>query len=223
MRHGESEWNKEGRFTGWRDISLSEKGKEEAKLAGRALKENALSFSFCYTSLLKRAILSLWIILEEMDLMWVPFNSSWTLNERHYGALQGMKKVEVEKKFGKEQVFLWRRSYEVAPPPLSEIDSFHPKNDVKYKKCLHCTFPSTESLKQTEERLIPYWESHILRSLKTEGNVFIVAHGNSLRALSKYIEKISDQDISQFNIPTGKPFVYEFDENRFLLRKYDVC
>ncbi len=213
LRHGESIWNKENRFTGWTDVDLSDKGKEEAKEAGRILKEEGYTFDVAYTSVLKRAIRTLWIVLDEMDLMWIPVYRSWRLNERHYGALQGLNKAETAKKYGEEQVLIWRRSYDVAPPALDKSDERYPGNFPMYKDLDEKDIPLTEHLKATVERFLPYWNETIAPSLKQGKKVIIAAHGNSLRALVKHLDSISDEDIVKLNIPTGIPLVYELDEN----------
>ncbi len=220
LRHGESVWNKENRFTGWTDVGLSKRGEEEAKTAGQTLRERGFSFDVAFTSVLKRAIKTLWIVLEEMDLMWIPVHNSWRLNERHYGALQGLNKAETAAKHGMEQTQIWRRSYDVPPPPLSFDDPRHPRFDPRYRKLPPHVLPATESLKDTVERFLPYWHEHISPVLRAGERVIIVAHGNSLRALVKYLDRISDQEIVGLNIPTGIPLVYELDEDLRPLRHY---
>ncbi len=220
LRHGESTWNKENRFTGWIDVALSEKGEQEAKTAGLLLKQNGFVFDVAYTSLLKRAIKTLWIVLEDMELMWIPVNLSWRLNERHYGALQGLNKSETATKFGEQQVLLWRRSYDVRPPALDKSDSRYPGNDPKYKDLPEKCLPLTECLKDTTTRFLPYWKETIAPAVKSGQNVIIVAHGNSLRALVKHLDQISDQQIVKLNIPTGIPLVYELDNNLLPLKHY---
>lgn len=210
LRHGESVWNNENRFTGWTDVDLSEKGLAEAKRAGKVLREMNYTFDIAYTSLLKRAIRTLWIALDEMDLMWIPVYHSWRLNERHYGALQGLNKAETAAKFGEQQVMSWRRSYDVRPPALDKSDPRNPSNDPRYKN--EVDIPLTECLKDTVERFLPYWQEKIVPSLKEDKKVLIVAHGNSLRALVKYINNLSENEIPSLNIPTGIPLVYELDE-----------
>ncbi|MCX8071684.1 MAG: 2,3-diphosphoglycerate-dependent phosphoglycerate mutase [Candidatus Binatia bacterium] len=220
LRHGESVWNKENRFTGWTDVGLSERGIEEAKLAGQTLLEHGFRFDVAFTSVLKRAIKTLWIVLEEMDLMWIPVHKSWRLNERHYGALQGLNKAETAAKHGLEQTQIWRRSYDVAPPPLSADDPRHPRFDPRYQKLRPEELPSTESLKDTVQRFLPYWHEHIAPSVRAGEQVIIAAHGNSLRALVKYLDEISDQDIVGLNIPTGVPLVYELNDELRPIRHY---
>lgn len=220
LRHGESIWNKENRFTGWTDVDLSEKGIEEAKSAGQILKNSGYTFDLAFTSLLKRAIRTLWIVLDEMDLMWIPVYKSWRLNERHYGALQGLNKSEMAEKFGEEQVLIWRRSYDVPPPPLEKTDQRYPGNDPRYSDLSPNEIPATECLKDTVARFLPYWQQHILPMVKEEKRIIIVAHGNSLRALVKILDHISDEEIVHLNIPTGIPFVYELDKNLKPLRPY---
>ncbi len=212
LRHGESLWNKENRFTGWTDVDLSEKGIMEAKQAGDLLKKEGFAFEYAFTSVLKRAIRTLWIVLDHMDLMWIPVERSWRLNERHYGALQGLNKKETAKKYGEEQVYIWRRSYDVPPPPLTEDDPRWPGRDPRYKGLKKEEIPFTECLKDTVNRFIPYWNERMLPVLKEKDTVIIAAHGNSLRALVKYLDNISDDEIPKLNIPTGVPLVYEFNE-----------
>jgi 2,3-bisphosphoglycerate-dependent phosphoglycerate mutase len=220
LRHGESIWNKENRFTGWTDVDLSEKGVSEAKEAGRILKEQGFSFDIAFTSVLKRAIKTLWITLEEMDLMWIPVFRSWRLNEKHYGALQGLNKAETAKKYGEEQVLQWRRAYDIQPPPLQESDPRHPVNDPRYKELDKKDRPATECLKDTVERFLPHWHETIVPVLETGKRVLISAHGNSLRALVKYLDNIADQDIVNLNIPTGMPLVYELDKDLKAVKNY---
>jgi 2,3-bisphosphoglycerate-dependent phosphoglycerate mutase len=220
LRHGESIWNKENKFTGWIDVDLSEKGIEEAKEAGRLLKKEGYMFDVAFTSVLKRAIRTLWILLDEMDLMWIPVYNSWRLNERHYGALQGLNKSETAKKFSEEQVLIWRRSYDVPPPALKKSDPNYPGNVPRYKDINEKEIPLTECLKDTVERFVPYWKYSIAPAIKSGKRVLISAHGNSLRALVKYLDKISDKDIVQLNIPTGIPLVYELDKNLTPIKHY---
>jgi 2,3-bisphosphoglycerate-dependent phosphoglycerate mutase len=210
LRHGESIWNKENRFTGWMDVGLSEKGMEEALEAGRVLLKEGYVFDVAYTSLLKRAIKSLWVVLEKMDLLWIPVYRSWRLNERHYGALQGLNKAETAEKHGMEQVQLWRRSYDIRPPALTPDDPRYPGKDPRYADLKPEELPLTECLKDTVVRSLPYWHETIAPAVKTGKRVLIVAHGNSLRALVKYVDRISDDEIVGLNIPTGIPLVYEF-------------
>jgi 2,3-bisphosphoglycerate-dependent phosphoglycerate mutase len=213
LRHGESTWNKENRFTGWTDVDLSEKGIEEAKEAGRILKQEGYTFDIAFTSVLKRAIRTLWIVLDEMDLMWIPVVRHWRLNERHYGALQGLNKAEMAEKYGEEQVHLWRRSYDVPPPPLEITDERWPGHDPRYKSLDPKDIPQSESLKDTVKRFLPYWHETIAPTVKSGQRAIVVAHGNSLRALVKYLDNISDEEIPGLNIPTGIPLVYEFDDD----------
>ena len=220
LRHGESTWNKENRFTGWTDVALSEKGVQEAKTAGLLLKQNGFVFDVAYTSLLKRSIKTLWIVLEDMDLMWIPVNLSWRLNERHYGALQGLNKSETASKFGEQQVLLWRRSYDVRPPALDKSDSRYPGHDLRYRSLPEKYLPLSECLKDTVMRFLPYWDETIAPAVESGQNVIIVAHGNSLRALVKHLDHISDQQIVELNIPTGIPLVYELDNNLLPLKHY---
>ena len=210
-RHGESEWNLENRFTGWADVGLSPKGEQEAKDAGLTLKHEQLSFDLAYTSVLKRATRTLWIMLEEMSLTWIPVINAWELNERHYGALQGLNKSQVAAEYGEEQVQIWRRSYDTPPPALNDDDERHPRFEIRYASV--SDLPASESLKDTLLRVKPYWQTKIIPSLLGNQDVLIVAHGNSLRAMVKMIENISDEEIVDFNIPTGIPLAYEFNEN----------
>jgi 2,3-bisphosphoglycerate-dependent phosphoglycerate mutase len=212
LRHGESVWNKENRFTGWTDVDLSEAGREEAATAGRLLRAEGLVFDVAYTSLLKRAIRTCWIALDELDLLWIPVFRSWQLNERHYGALQGLNKAETAAKHGEHQVKIWRRSYDIPPPPLGPDDPRHPSRDPRYASLPPAALPVTESLKDTVDRFLPYWEETIAPAIREGQRVLIAAHGNSLRALVKYLDGISDQDIVELNIPTGVPLVYELDD-----------
>ena len=209
-RHGQSIWNLENKFTGWTDVDLTDTGVAEAKKAAHLLKEQGYSFDLCYTSVLKRAIRTLWIILRESDQMWVPVKRSWRLNERHYGRLQGLNKKETAEKYGDEQVFTWRRSYDTPPPQLPSNDPRHPMNDPRYAEA--SPLPTGESLKNTKERVLPYWENEIVPELKKGKKIIIAAHGNSLRALIKHIDNVSDEDICKLNIPTGIPLVYELEE-----------
>ena len=220
LRHGESTWNKENRFTGWTDVDLSDKGVQEAKTAGLLLKQNGFIFDVAYTSLLKRAIKTLWIVLEDIELMWIPVNLSWRLNERHYGALQGLNKAETAAKFGEQQVLLWRRSYDVRPPALDKSDNRYPGNDPRYKGLPEKYLPLTECLRDVVARFLPYWNETIAPAVKSGQNVIIVAHGNSLRALVMYLDQISDKEILELNIPTGIPLVYELDNNLRPLKHY---
>lgn len=213
IRHGQSAWNKENRFTGWTDVPLSEQGINEALQAGKLLKEEGFVFDVAYTSTLKRAIKTLWIVLEELDQMWIPVVKDWHLNERHYGALQGYNKAEMAERVGEAQVKLWRRSYDVPPPALTADDPRYPGSDPRYAKLSADELPLTECLKDTVARVLPYWNNVICPDIKAGKQVIIAAHGNSLRALVKYLDNISDQDIVGLNIPTGIPLLYELDEN----------
>ena len=220
LRHGESTWNKENRFTGWTDVDLTREGVAEARNAGRLLRENGFIFDFAHTSVLKRAIRTLWITLDEMDLMWTPINLSWRLNERHYGALQGLNKAETAAKYGDEQVLIWRRSYDVRPPALTLDDERYPGQDLRYRNLTEQDIPLTECLKDTVARFLPYWKESIEPQIQAGGRIIIAAHGNSLRALVKHLDEISDQDILNCNIPTGVPLVYELDNNLRPIRSY---
>lgn len=220
LRHGESIWNKENRFTGWTDVDLTPKGQEEARTAGRLLQENGFIFDVAYTSVLKRAIRTLWITLDQMDQMWVPINLSWRLNERHYGALQGLNKAETATRYGEKQVLLWRRGYDIQPPALTIDDKRYPGFDPRYSNVSKQDIPLTESLKDTVTRFLPFWIQTIAPQVKAGQRAIIVAHGNSLRALIKYLDNISDQDILNYNIPTGIPLVYELDDNLKPMRNY---
>ena len=219
LRHGESVWNKENRFTGWTDVDLSENGVKEAEKAGKLLKEKGFTFDVSFTSVLKRANRTLEIVLKEMNLN-IPVNYSYRLNERHYGALQGLNKDEMRKKFGEEQVHIWRRSYDVRPPELTKDDERYPGNDPKYKDLTQEELPLTECLKDTLERVLPYYNNEIKKHLENKENVLVVAHGNSLRSIIKYLENISDADIMSVEIPTGVPYVYELDDNLNIKEKY---
>ena len=210
LRHGESVWNKENRFTGWTDVELSERGIEEARAAGRAMKKAGLDFDLCFTSLLKRAIKTLWLSLEEMDRMWLPVEHSWRLNERHYGGLQGLNKAETAAKYGDEQVFIWRRSFDTPPPALETGDPRLAADDPRYAGMKPL---ATESLKDTIARTLPYWHERIAPQVKAGKRVLIAAHGNSLRGLVKYLDNVSDAEITKVEIPTGRPLVYDLDEN----------
>jgi 2,3-bisphosphoglycerate-dependent phosphoglycerate mutase len=220
LRHGESVWNRENRFTGWTDVPLSDKGVQEAREAGRLLREGGYAFDIAYTSVLKRAIKTLWIVLEEMDLMWIPVVGNWRLNERHYGALQGLNKSEAAKELGEEQVKLWRRSFDVPPPALKKDDARHPCHDPKYASFHPEDLPSTECLKDTIARFLPYAQENISPAIRSGKRVLLVAHGNTLRGLIKYAEKISDKDIAELNIPTAIPMVYEVEDNMKPIRRY---
>ncbi|MEQ1908196.1 MAG: 2,3-diphosphoglycerate-dependent phosphoglycerate mutase [Vicinamibacterales bacterium] len=211
LRHGESTWNKENRFTGWTDVDLSDRGREEAAEAGRLLKEGGYVFDQAYVSVLKRAIRTLWITLDGLDQMWIPVEKSWRLNERHYGALQGLNKAETAAEHGDAQVLIWRRSYDIPPPPLAADDERHPARDARYAGLAPADLPLTESLKETVARFLPYWHGTIAPSIKAGKRVLVAAHGNSLRALVKYLDNIAESDIVELNIPTGIPLVYELD------------
>jgi 2,3-bisphosphoglycerate-dependent phosphoglycerate mutase len=220
LRHGESEWNRENRFTGWTDVALDEKGIQEAAAAGRTLRQEGYVFDVAYTSMLSRAIKTLWIVLEEMDLMWIPVHRSWHLNERHYGALQGLNKAETAERHGAEQTIIWRRSYDVPPPALSSDDERYPGKDPRYADLSPDQVPLTECLKDTVARFLPYWHQSIAPDVKGGKRVLIAAHGNSLRALVKYLDNVSDEDIVGINIPTGIPQVYELDDDLTPIRHY---
>ncbi|MCC6695189.1 MAG: 2,3-diphosphoglycerate-dependent phosphoglycerate mutase [Candidatus Hydrogenedentes bacterium] len=213
LRHGQSTWNLENRFTGWTDVDLSELGVKEASDAGKLLRADGFEFDLVYTSVLKRAIRTMWIALDELDQMWLPVIRHWRLNERHYGALQGLNKAETAAKHGEEQVKIWRRAYDIAPPPLEETDERYPGKDRRYAELSKSELPLTESLKDTVARFVPYWQDTIAPQVKTGKRVLIVAHGNSLRALVKHLDNISDKDIIELNIPTGIPLMYELDAN----------
>ncbi|WP_024870769.1 2,3-diphosphoglycerate-dependent phosphoglycerate mutase [Tolumonas lignilytica] len=220
IRHGESVWNQENRFTGWTDVELSAKGIEEAHQAGKLLKAEGYTFDHAYTSVLKRAIATLWYIQEEMGLEWIPVEKDWHLNERHYGALQGLNKAETAQQYGDEQVLLWRRGFAVTPPVLTEQDERFPGHDPRYSKLSKEQLPLTESLAITIERVLPYWTNVIQPRVASGERVIIAAHGNSLRALVKHLDGISEKDILELNIPTGVPLVYEFDDNMNPIRHY---
>jgi 2,3-bisphosphoglycerate-dependent phosphoglycerate mutase len=220
LRHGESTWNKENRFTGWTDVDLTEQGIAEAKSAGKALRDAGFKFDVAYTSVLKRAIRTLWLVQDEMDFMWIPVHRSWRLNERHYGALQGLNKAEMAAKFGDEQVLVWRRSYDIPPPALETTDPRYPGNDPRYEHLDPRDLPRTECLKDTVARFLPYWRQTIAPSVAAGEKVIIVAHGNSLRALVKYLDDVGDAEIVALNIPTGIPLVYELDDDLKPLRHY---
>jgi len=220
LRHGESTWNKENRFTGWTDVDLSERGREEAAEAGRLLKDGGYVFDKAYVSVLKRAIRTLWIALDRLDQMWLPVEKNWRLNERHYGALQGLDKAETAAKHGDDQVKIWRRSYDIPPPPLTADDERHPSRDSRYGALTSSELPLTESLKDTVARFLPYWHGTIAPSVKAGQKILVAAHGNSLRALVKYLDNVSDAEIVELNIPTGIPLVYELDDHLKPLRHY---
>ncbi len=220
IRHGESTWNKENRFTGWTDVDLSEKGRQEAKEGGQVLKAEGFAFDVAYTSVLKRAIRTLWTVLDEMDLMWIPVHRSWRLNERHYGALQGLNKSETADKYGEDQVKIWRRSYDIPPPVLTPDDPRYPGHDPRYKGLSQEELPLTECLKDTVARFLPLWHETIAPAIKSGQKVLIAAHGNSLRALVKYLDNIPENEIVELNIPTGMPLVYELDDDLKPLKHY---
>ena len=220
LRHGESTWNKENRFTGWTDVDLSEKGVAEAIEAGQVLKREGYVFDIAYTSVLKRAIRTLWLTLDGMDLMWIPVRRDWRLNERHYGALQGLNKSETAEKFGEAQVKIWRRSYDTQPPVLEQSDERYPGSDPRYAGLTIEELPLTECLKDTVARFLPYWHDTIAPAVKSGKRVLIAAHGNSLRALVKYLDNISEDDIVGLNIPTGMPLVYELDDDLKPIKSY---
>jgi 2,3-bisphosphoglycerate-dependent phosphoglycerate mutase len=220
LRHGESEWNKENKFTGWTDVDLSDKGLAEAKAAGKTLLAEGYTFDVAFTSVLKRAIRTLWLTLDGMDLMWIPVHRTWRLNERHYGDLQGLNKAETAAKFGEAQVKIWRRAYDIAPPPLETTDARFPGKDRRYADLKPSDLPATECLKDTVVRFLPAWHEQIAPVIKSGKRVLIAAHGNSLRALVKYLDNVSDADIVERNIPTGVPLVYELDANLKPLKNY---
>lgn len=220
LRHGESIWNKENRFTGWKDVDLTERGVNEAIEAGRVLKKEGFQFRLAYSSYLTRAIRTLLLALEEMDLLWIPVYKTWRLNEKHYGILQGLNKSEMAEKYGAQQVLIWRRSYDVPPPPIGIDDPRHPRFDHRYRDLKPSEIPATESLKETIERIVPYWKDDISKKLMEQGEVLVAAHGNSLRGIVKYLKNISDEDIVGLNLPTGIPYVFEFDDKMNLQKDY---
>jgi len=220
IRHGESAWNKENRFTGWTDVDLTEKGRTEAREAGRLMKAEGFSFDVAYVSVLRRALTTLWLALDEMDQLWIPVEKSWRLNERHYGALQGLNKGETAAKYGDEQVLIWRRSYDIPPPPLETSDERWPGHDPRYANLPEADLPVTECLKDTVARFLPYWHEVIAPAVSSGKKVIVAAHGNSLRALVKYLDHVSDEDIINLNIPTGVPLVYELDDTLKPIRNY---
>jgi len=220
LRHGESDWNRENRFTGWTDVDLSDKGRLEAKTSGELLKSLGYGFDQAYCSVLKRAIRTLWIVLDEMDLMWIPVERSWRLNERHYGALQGLNKAETAARFGDAQVKIWRRSYDTPPPPLESSDPRFPGRDPRYGSLSRAELPLTECLKDTVARFLPYWHGTIGPAIRSGKSVIVAAHGNSIRALVKYLDEVSEKDIVELNIPTGVPLVYELDAELRPLKHY---
>jgi 2,3-bisphosphoglycerate-dependent phosphoglycerate mutase len=220
IRHGESDWNKQNRFTGWTDVDLSDKGRQEAKEGGEVLKREGFTFDVAYTSVLKRAIRTLWSVLDEMDLMWIPVHRTWRLNERHYGALQGLNKSETAAKFGEDQVKIWRRSYDIPPPPLTEDDERFPGKDPRYANLSKEELPLTECLKDTVARFLPFWHETVAPAIRSGKKVLIAAHGNSLRALVKYLDNIPEEAIVELNIPTGMPLVYELDADLKPIKSY---
>lgn len=220
IRHGESAWNKENRFTGWTDVDLTEKGRTEAREAGRLMKAEGFSFDIAYVSVLRRALTTLWLALDEMDQLWIPVEKSWRLNERHYGSLQGLNKAETAAKYGDDQVLVWRRSYDIPPPPLEKSDERYPGHDPRYANLSEAELPTTECLKDTVARFLPYWHEVIAPAVTSGKKVIIAAHGNSLRALVKYLDHVSDEDIINLNIPTGVPLVYELDDTLKPIRNY---
>ncbi|MFO0908585.1 MAG: 2,3-diphosphoglycerate-dependent phosphoglycerate mutase [Isosphaeraceae bacterium] len=220
IRHGESDWNRENRFTGWTDVDLSDKGREEAREAGKLLRAEGYRFDIAYVSVLKRAIRTLWIVLDEMDLMWLPVRHDWRLNERHYGALQGLNKSETAAKFGEDQVKIWRRSYDIPPPPLEPSDERYPGHDPRYASLTKDELPLTECLKDTVARFMPCWENTLAPAIRSGQRVLVAAHGNSIRAIVKYLDNVSDEEIVGINIPTGIPLVYELDADLKPIRHY---
>lgn len=220
LRHGQSQWNLENRFTGWTDVDLTDQGRAEAKTGGEVLKKEGFTFDIAFTSVLKRAIRTLWIVLDEMDLMWIPVIRNWRLNERHYGALQGLNKSETAEKYGEDQVLVWRRSYDTPPPELEKNDERYPLKDPRYADLTAAEAPVTESLKTTVDRFIPYWHSDIVPQIKAGKKVLIAAHGNSLRALVKFLDGMSEEEIVKLNIPTGVPLVYELDADLKPIKHY---
>jgi len=220
IRHGQSTYNLENKFTGWTDVYLSEKGIKEAKEAGAILKQHGYQFDLAYTSVLKRAIRTLWIVLQEMDLMWIPVYKSWRLNERHYGALQGLNKADTAKKYGEEQVHIWRRSMNIRPPELSKNDPRYEATNPRYKDLREDEFPLTENLADTEERVLKYWHKNIAPAIQSDKRVIVASHGNTIRSLVQYLDQLSDEEIVDLNIPTGRPLVYELDEHLTPLQHY---
>jgi 2,3-bisphosphoglycerate-dependent phosphoglycerate mutase len=220
VRHGESTWNQENRFTGWTDVDLSDRGRAEAREAGRLLRAEGLTFDVAYTSVLKRAVRTLWLVLDELDLMWLPVHNSWRLNERHYGALQGLNKAETAARFGEAQVKVWRRSYDVPPPPLEASDPRYPGHDRRYAGLRPEELPLTESLKDTVARFLPFWHDTLAPAVRSGRRVLVAAHGNSIRAMVKYLDGVSEEEIVGVNIPTGIPLVYELDEGLRPLRHF---
>ncbi len=220
LRHGQSQWNLENRFTGWHDVDLTDQGQEEARSAGHVLKENGFVFDKAYSSVLKRAIRTLWLALEELDQVWLPVRRNWRLNERHYGALQGLNKAETAEKHGEDQVLIWRRSYDIPPPPMEKTDEGYAGNDIRYANMAEEDIPLTECLKDTVDRFLPYWHETIAPEIKAGQRIIIAAHGNSLRALVKYLDDLSEEEVLKLNIPTGMPLVYELDEDLKPIKSY---
>ena len=220
LRHGQSQWNLENRFTGWHDVDLTDQGQEEARSAGQVLKENGFVFDKAYSSVLKRAIRTLWLALEELDQVWLPVRRNWRLNERHYGALQGLNKAETAEKHGEDQVLIWRRSYDIPPPPMEKTAEGYAGNDIRYANMAAEDIPLTECLKDTVDRFLPYWHETIAPEIKAGQRIIIAAHGNSLRALVKYLDDLSEEEVLKLNIPTGMPLVYELDEDLKPIKSY---
>jgi 2,3-bisphosphoglycerate-dependent phosphoglycerate mutase len=220
LRHGESVWNKENVFTGWTDVDLGPEGIEQAKRAGQLLKKAGFSLDIAYTSLLKRAIRTMWLVLDEMNLMWIPDHKSWRLNERHYGALQGLNKAKTAEEYGEDQVKIWRRSYDIQPPALEDTDQRHPSNEKAYQELHDCVVPRTESLQDTYARVMPYWTDTIIPSIRQGKQVIVVAHGNTIRALAKHLDNMSNEEVLELNIPVGEPLVYELDERFRAIKHY---
>ena len=220
LRHGESTWNKENRFTGWTDVDLTDQGRQEAKAAGQVLKKDGYSFDLAYCSVMKRALRTLWIVLDELDELWIPVEKTWRLNERHYGSLQGLNKSETAAQYGEDQVLVWRRSYDIPPPPLEKSDERYPGHDPRYRDVPAADLPLTECLKDTVDRFLPYWHEVIAPQVKAGKKVVIAAHGNSLRALVKYLDDLSEEEVLKLNIPTGIPLVYELDDQLKPVKRY---
>ena len=220
LRHGESTWNKENRFTGWTDVDLTEQGRQEAKAAGQVLKKDGYSLDLAYCSVMKRALRTLWIVLDELDELWIPVEKTWRLNERHYGGLQGLNKSETAAQYGEDQVLVWRRSYDIPPPPLEKSDERYPGHDPRYRDVPAADLPLTECLKDTVDRFLPYWHEVIAPQVKAGKKVVIAAHGNSLRALVKYLDDLSEEEVLKLNIPTGIPLVYELDDQLQPIKRY---
>lgn len=220
LRHGESQWNRENKFTGWTDVDLTDKGVEEAIEAGKLMKEKGFLFDMAYTSYLKRAVKTLNVVLDQMDLDWIPVEKNWRLNEKHYGALQGLNKSETAAKYGEEQVLIWRRSYDIPAPALSPEDPRNPRFDIRYRDVPAAELPETESLKDTVDRILPYWKKEIFPALKEKDQILVAAHGNSLRGIIKYLKGISDEAIVSLNLPTAVPYVFDFDQDLNLINDY---